>query len=298
MSGLLGAAQRRFRGQRLHVAQDVPYRSTGHPQQQLDVYVPLTASTEPRGAVVYFHGGAFQYLSRRTHAHIATRFALEGHVVFNVEYRLAPVYPFPACMEDASAALMWIATHAERFGVDARRLVVAGESAGANIALAMTVAQSFEQRSPWARNMFRHGPRLRGCIAGCGVFCVGDLGWRSSTHARDPRAQKIFRSMKERFYNPWNYSVCRNSAPTSPVEVLESETLSSRPLPELFAFVGDRDPVMEDTHRLVAAYRARGAKAIARVYPGQRHAFHAVSPGAASRDAWRRQLAFAAHRLS
>jgi acetyl esterase len=260
--------------------------------------MPTEGSTEPRGAVVYFHGGAFQYLSRRTHAHIATRFALEGHVVFNVEYRLAPLYPSPACMEDASAALIWIAAQAECFGVDPGRLVVAGESAGANIALAMTVAQSFEQRAPWARKMFREGPRLRGCIAACGVFCVGELGWRSSTLARDPRAQKIFRSMKEQFYSPWNYSGRLVSEPTSAVEILESETRTSRSLPELFAFVGARDPVSEDTHRLVAAYRSRGVKTSAHVYPGQRHAFHAISPGAASRDVWRRQLAFAAHHLT
>ncbi len=297
VSGLLGVASRTVRGQRVELLRDLPYVSTGHPQQRLDVFVPEAASRGVRGAVVYFHGGAFQYLSRRTHTHIATRFALEGHVVFNVEYRLAPMNAYPACMEDASAALMWIARHADRFGVDPRRLLVAGESAGANIAVGVAVAGCVEQRSPWARRLFAEGPRLRGCIAACGVFCVDELDWRNSELARHPRVRKTFHGMQARYENPWNYSDLSVSPDRGVVRCLESPALHGRQLPELFAFAGSGDPVAEDTRRMVAAYRSRGAQVIARVYPGQRHAFHVIFPGSASRDVWRRQLAFAARRL-
>jgi len=296
-SGFVGLARRTLHKQEVEVVRDVAYAATGHPQQRLDVFLPKARTTSARGAIVYVHGGAFQYLSRRTHAHIAMRFALEGFVVFNMDYRLAPLNPYPACMEDASAAMVWIARHADQFGVDSSRLVIAGESAGANIAVTVAVAGSIEQRAPWARRLFNEVPRLRGCIAACGVFCVDDPHWRESERAKEASNRKIFRSMKERFDDPWNYSGVSGFESMAAVRILESSLATNRPLPELFAFVGGRDPVEEDTRRVVASYRGRGAHVIAHAYPGQRHAFHALSLGSASRDVWRRQLAFAARSL-
>lgn len=282
----------------MEMIRDVAYTSGGHPQQRLDVYLPRPRSVEPRGAVVYFHGGAFQYLSRRTHAHVAMRFALGGFVVFNVDYRLAPLNPAPACMEDASSALRWITAHADRFGVDPSRILVAGDSAGATIAVTATVAGSVRQRSTWARRLLEEGPSLRGCIAACGVFGVDDPAWRRSDRARAPRVREIFQTMKRRFDDPWNYSDRLELPSTDVVSILESAVPEIRALPELFAFVGTHDPVEEDTRRLASAYRARGARVTSCIYPGQRHVFHAISLGSAARDVWRKQLAFAARCLT
>jgi acetyl esterase len=99
----------------------------------LRVYTPGGAG--PFGLCVYFHGGGFTIGSIETHDPVTRRLAHEsGAVVVSVDYRLAPEHPFPAAVDDAWAAVQWIAAHAEELGCVPGRLAVAGDSAGGNLA--------------------------------------------------------------------------------------------------------------------------------------------------------------------
>ena len=85
--------------------------------------------------LLYFHGGSYQYGSvSDTHADIMARLALAtGVPVLGVDYRLAPEHIYPAQLEDAVAAYEWLLAA----GVPAARIILAGDSAGGNLAVAL-----------------------------------------------------------------------------------------------------------------------------------------------------------------
>jgi acetyl esterase len=91
--------------------------------------------TPERGVVLFFHGGGFVIGSRASYTAPARMLAHgAGADVVSVEYRLAPDHPFPAAQHDALAAWRYVVDHAADWGVDRHHIVVAGESAGGNIA--------------------------------------------------------------------------------------------------------------------------------------------------------------------
>ena len=119
----------------IRLLRDVPYRDSGRRSHLLDIYRPKGAGLRP--AVLYVHGGGFAILSKDTHRVMAMAFARQGYVVFNINYRLGPQHRYPAALEDAAAALLWVKEHARAFGADPSPIVLAGESAGANLVAAL-----------------------------------------------------------------------------------------------------------------------------------------------------------------
>jgi acetyl esterase len=102
------------------------------------VYRPHPGSRVP--TVVFLHGGGFVIGDLDTHDLAVRLLATDlGTVVVSVEYGLAPERPFPAGVDDAWAAFSAVAAHIEDFGGDPGRLVVAGDSAGANLAAVTAV---------------------------------------------------------------------------------------------------------------------------------------------------------------
>ena len=86
--------------------------------------------------VVFFHGGGFVIGDIDSHAPLCADLSRQlGLPIVSVDYRLAPEHPFPAGPNDAIAAARWIATHSAEFGREAKRLILVGDSAGANLAL-------------------------------------------------------------------------------------------------------------------------------------------------------------------
>jgi acetyl esterase len=116
-----------------------------HGRLRVRIYRPVGArARDRRPTVVFLHGGGFVLGDLDTHDTQCRRLCRDlDAVVVAVDYRLAPDHPFPAGLDDAVAATRWAAEHVDRLGADRDRLVVAGDSAGGN--LAAVVAQVWRE---------------------------------------------------------------------------------------------------------------------------------------------------------
>jgi len=116
-------------------------RTVPGPGLELPVRVYEPQGDGPHPVVVYFHGGGFVLGTLDSRDPICRTIAREADaVVVSVAYRLAPEHSFPAAVEDAYAATEFVAEHAGAFGADPDRLAVAGDSAGGNLAAAVSLA--------------------------------------------------------------------------------------------------------------------------------------------------------------
>jgi acetyl esterase len=98
--------------------------------------------------VVYAHGGGFVFCDVDSHDGLCRNLAnLVPAVVVSVDYRLAPEHPWPAAAQDLYAATRWVADNAAKIGGDPSRVVVAGDSAGGNLA-AVTALMARDNGGP------------------------------------------------------------------------------------------------------------------------------------------------------
>lgn len=274
---------------RVECIRNVPYTDSGLDAHMLDIYRPLGAKGR-LPVIVYIHGGAFQLLSKDTHSVMGSLFAQQGFVVFNINYRLAPAHLYPAAVMDACQATRWVAEHAHEFGGDAERLVLAGESAGANLATSVAIAACYQQTESWASSLWRTRPSIKAVVAGCGVLQVSDL---ERFRRRKPMPEWLMTRLLEiADYLP----NARQAAPlewplADPLCWLERHT-PDRALPPFFSFVGTRDPLLDDTRRLHAALEQHKAHSSVKYYPGGIHAFHGMFWTKLAQSCWKDQFDF------
>lgn len=277
----------------IEVVRDIPYAASAHPSHRLDLYRPKSA-TGPLPVVLYLHGGGFHLLSKETHWVMALAFARAGYLVLNASYRLAGRHPYPAALEDAADALRWIARHIEDWGGNPSQLVLAGESAGANLVTSLAIATCYERPEPYARRAFDTGLVPRIVVAGCGMLQVSDP-------ARFLRRRKVpwwVTTMVDDIAAGYLRGMTDGAELADPLLVLERGEPPERPLPAFFAFAGTRDPVLDDTRRLGRALTQLGVRHEVRFYPGELHAFHALVVREAARRCWRETLAFMERELA
>lgn len=124
---------------RVHVESGVALAADGT-ELPLRIYRPKDAAPGPLPVVVNFHGGGWVSGDLNHSDWWASTLAAEaGVVAISVEYRLAPEHSFPVPAEDCYDTTCWVAEHAAELGVDPHRLAVMGDSAGGNLAAAVSV---------------------------------------------------------------------------------------------------------------------------------------------------------------
>lgn len=125
---------------------------------------------EPLPAVVYLHGGGWVVGTVESYDPFCRALAARTpSIVVSVDYRLAPEHPFPAAVDDAWAVTEWVATRGSELGTAPGRLVVAGDSAGGNLA-AVVALRARDAELPLSLQVL--------------IYPVTDAGLRSSGYAR------------------------------------------------------------------------------------------------------------------
>lgn len=280
----------------VEVLRDLAY-DPAHPERRLDVWRPRERATA-LPALLYVHGGGFRILSKDTHWVMALGFARRGYVVFNVDYRLAPRHPFPAALEDVSTAYAWVVDQAQAFGADPSRLVLAGESAGANLVTSLVASACFERPEAFARKVFDTGVVPRAVLPACGLHEVSDPG---RFRRRRPGLSRFIADRIEEVAQAYVGHLADPAGPeallASPLRLLEGEVEPQRALPPFFLTCGTADPILDDTRRLATALARRGVIAETRYYPGEPHAFHALVFRESARRHWRDSYDFLARHL-
>lgn len=285
----------RLSGYGLEIERNIDYRGTGLVAHRLDAWRPPGTS---KGTVLFVHGGGFRILSKDTHWMMALMFARAGYLVFSINYRLAPKDPFPAGLEDTMAAYRWVVDNAHRFGGDPDRLVLAGESAGANLILGLTLALCSDLSPPCSSEVaselglvLEQSPRPKAVLPACGLLEVT----RPERYLDRPEVPRLVKDRLAhicgQYLGPWGTDPRPETALSSPVCVLEG-TRDLRGFPPAYLPVGDKDPILEDTRRLARALDRRGLHHVLDVYPGQPHAFHALFWRPAAQACWSAQLQF------
>lgn len=255
------------------------------PAQRYDLWRARRHPGGPRPLVLFFHGGGFQQLDRASHWSFAERFARAGAIVMNADYGLAPVHPYPRAARDAALLHRHAAERAHALGSDASQLIVAGVSAGANLALGLAIAGAEHGLS---------GAAPRASVLFSGLLQVSDMGrlYRARTVARPLRARMASIGCE---YITGGEAFTRPACPDprlDPLLHLECVAAPAIGFPDTFISTGTRDQVLEDSLRLRNCLARHGAETALDVVPGAGHAFQGLIFRAEVRALWERCFAF------
>ncbi len=108
--------------------------------------------------MLYIHGGGWTLFSIDTHDRLMREYAARaGIAVVGIDYSLAPEHKFPVALHECSAALEWIADNAGRLNLDASRVLIGGDSAGANLSVATCLLRRGEGKTLPAAMLLNYG---------------------------------------------------------------------------------------------------------------------------------------------
>ena len=237
-------------------------RTIPGPGGELPVRVYRPVESGPLPVLLFFHGGGFVIGDLDTHDRTCRSLANRaGCLVVAVDYRLAPEHPFPAGVDDARAALAWLAANAAELGADPSRLAIGGDSAGGNISAATTL---------WARE---EGIPLRFQLL---IYPAVDM----ESDAYPSREENCQGYLLDREAQEWfvNHYFGPNPPALTDWRLAPIQAASHADLPPALVVTAEFDPLRDEGAAYVAKLQAAGVPATVSCYEGMIHGFVGLSP--------------------
>jgi acetyl esterase/lipase len=263
------------------------------PDMLLDVYRPEPSADRPLPLVLWVHGGGFVGGSKEELAGWFRLIAGSGYVVAAPRYSLAPEHRYPAPPRQVMQALAYLQSEAGRLGIDADRMALGGDSAGAHIAAqtGLLVTTPGYAKSVGITPAVTPA-QLRGLVLACGPYDVG-LG-RAVT---DPAGRRFMQVVM------WAYTGRRHffdDADAGSWSVTDNITPG---FPPTLLTVGDADPLRAHSELLAERLRAEGVPTETAFFPdGHRpplnHEYQFDLDTEAGQQFFRHMLAFLDSRLA
>ena len=206
--------------------------------------------------LVYFHGGGWVWANVDTHDRMTREYAAAGPVnVVSVDYALSPEAKFPQALEECAAVVRWIAERGAEWGLNGGRILVGGDSAGGNLALATAL-------------LLRDtgGPALSGVLAN---YPVSDSRFDTPSYKEFGAGGYGLNTQRMSFY--WDVYVAHAADRLNPLAAPLQADLSG--LPPVMVLLAELDVLRSEGEALVAKLREAGNAVETRTFAGVVHGF-------------------------
>jgi acetyl esterase len=214
----------------------------------------------PLPVVVYYHGGGW-VIGDLDYQDVACRYVANHTpaLVVSVDYRLAPEHKFPVPFDDCYAALEWVADNAGSIGGDPRRIAVAGDSAGGNLAAAVCIKARDD-----------NGPAIAHQLL---VYPVTNHSYDTPSYAENAEGYMLTRDSMIWFWNHYLSSMADSSNPhASPLQVSDASGL-----PPATIITAGFDPLRDEGEAYGEKLKAAGVPVSITRYDGMIHGFYALA---------------------
>ena len=254
-------ARPRAEGPEVAKVQDraVPSLDTGGgPDVPVRIYTP--AGGGPFPALAWYHGGGWVVGNLETADPTARHLAVEtGCVVVSVDYRLAPEAKFPAAADDCYAATKWIADNASEINVDLSRIAVGGDSAGGNLAAAVSLM---------ARD--RGGPSI---VFQALIYPVTERDFSTASYRENADGYLLTLDAMKWY---WDHYL-KSDADASDPYAAPAAAKDLRGLPPALVITAEFDPLRDEGEAYARRLQGAGVPTACSRYDGMIHGFYGMS---------------------
>lgn len=217
------------------------------------VYTPTGAGPFP--IIVYYHGGGFVIATNDTYDASARGLTnAVNAVLVSVEYRKGPEHKFPAAHDDALTAYKWVLANGTSLNGDVKRVALAGESAGGNLALATTLTA--------------RASGLKLPVAILAVYPVAGNDTNTASYRENANSKPLSRAMMSWFFK--EYTRTPADAQDTRLNILGADLKS---FPPTTIITAQLDPLRTDGEMLAAKLREAGVTVDYKNFDGVAHEF-------------------------